>query len=143
MLLHRPHVPKVVDHVRDLGLGRFNAWLAVKITEAVGTMACAWIFAAIALVSLPAAIESGSPVLIVQWVSTTFIQLVLLSIIMVGQRVQSVAADQRADATYLDTEEILKRLDAVTKVQLDQQTELLAAINLIATRTAADKKPKS
>lgn len=143
MLMHRPHVPKVADHVRELGLGKLNSWLAVKITEAVGTMTCAWIFAVIALISFPDALASGNPVIVVQWFSSVFIQLVLLSIIMVGQRVQSVAADQRANATYLDTEEILKRLDAVTRVQLDQQIELLAAINLIASRTAADKKPKS
>lgn len=142
MLLHRPHVPKVVDHIEHLGLGKFNAWLALKITRAVGTMACAWVFAAIAVVSLPAAISSGSPVVVVQWLSSVFIQLVLLSIIMVGQRVQGVAADQRAEATYLDTEEILRRLDAVIKAQLATEQELLAAINLVASRTAADKKPK-
>ena len=137
MLVHRPHVPRVLDHVHYLGLSRLNAWLAVKITQAVGTMACAWIFAAIALVSLPSAIASGSPVVVVQWLSSVFIQLVLLSIIMVGQRVQSLAADQRAEATYLDTEQILQRLDAVTKAQISQQEELLAAINLMS-RTAAD-----
>lgn len=137
MLMHRPHVPKVLDHVHSLGLSRLDAWLAVKITQAVGTMACAWVFAAIALVSLPSAIASGSPVVVVQWLSSVFIQLVLLSIIMVGQRVQSLAADQRSEATYLDTEQILQRLDAVTKAQLAQQAELLAAINLMS-RTAAD-----
>lgn len=142
MLLHRSTVPSVASHIEHLGLGRFNAWLALKITHAVGTMACAWVFAAIALVSLPAAISSGSPVIVVQWLSSVFIQLVLLSIIMVGQRVQGVAADQRAEATYLDTEEILRRLDAVVKAQLDTEQELLAAINLVASRTAADKKPK-
>lgn len=141
MLLHRPRVPRVAEHVRHLGFSEFNAWLAVKITRAVGTMACAWVFAVIALVSLPAAIESGNAVIVVQWLSSVFIQLVLLSIIMVGQRVSSAGADQRAEATYLDTEQILQRLDAVTKAQLDMQAELLAAINLMS-RTAADKKLK-
>lgn len=65
----------------------FNQRLAVKITAAVSTMACAYVFAAIALVSLPAALSSGSVIVIVAWVAQTFLQLVLLSIIMVGQKV--------------------------------------------------------
>lgn len=142
MLMHRPHVPRVVDHVHTIGLSKFNAWLAVKITQAVGTVACAWVFAVIALISLPDALASGSPVVVVQWLSSVFIQLVLLSIIMVGQRVQGAAADQRSEATYLDTEQILLRLDVVIQAQMESQTELLAAINLMS-RSAADKKPKT
>ena len=64
---------------------RFNQKLAVKITSAVSTMWAAYIFAAIALISLPAAIRSGDSLVIVAWVAQTFLQLVLLSIIMVGQ----------------------------------------------------------
>jgi hypothetical protein len=141
MLLHRPQVPKVVEHFSRLGFSKANAWLAVKITQAVGTMTCAWIFTVIALLGLPAALKPDGEG-IIAWVAQTFIQLVLLSIIMVGQRVQGLAADQRADATYHDTEEILRRLDAVMKTQLATEQELLAAINLVTSRTAADKKPK-
>ena len=64
---------------------RFNQKLAGKITSAVSTMWAAYIFAAIALISLPAAIRSGDSLVIVAWVAQTFLQLVLLSIIMVGQ----------------------------------------------------------
>jgi hypothetical protein len=64
----------------------FNAKLALVITRSVGTMACAYVFAAIALISLPAAITSGQVIVIVAWVAQTFLQLVLLSIIMVGKR---------------------------------------------------------
>ena len=66
-------------------LARFNQKIAVKITNAVSTMWCAYIFAAIALISLPAAIRTGDSLVIVAWVAQTFLQLVLLSIIMVGQ----------------------------------------------------------
>ena len=45
----------------------FNAKLALVITRSVGTMACAYIFAGIALVSLPAAISSGQVIIIVSW----------------------------------------------------------------------------
>src|SRR4051812_18029268 len=68
--------------------GRFNNWLAVKITNVVGTMWCAYAFAALALISLPAAIHGGVATLI-SWIAQTFLQLVLLSIIMVGQNVAS------------------------------------------------------
>jgi hypothetical protein len=43
----------------------------------------------------------------VQWTAQTFLQLVLLSIILVGQNVQAAASDKRALDTYIDTEAIL------------------------------------
>jgi hypothetical protein len=91
-----------------------NAKLALVITRSVGTMACAYLFAAIALISLPAAITSGQVIVIVAWVAQTFLQLVLLSIIMVGQSVQSAASDARAAKQFADTETILDRLDVNT-----------------------------
>ncbi len=72
---------------------RFNLWLAEKITTGVATMWCAYIFAAIALISLPKAIKSGDTIVIVSWIAQTFLQLVLLSIIMVGQKVQSASVE--------------------------------------------------
>ncbi len=64
----------------------FNRRIAERITAAVGTMWAAYAFAAIALISFPAAIRSGDTLTIVDWVAQTFLQLVLLSIIMVGQQ---------------------------------------------------------
>jgi len=92
----------------------FNAKVAVIITRTVGTMACAYAFAIIALISLPSAINSGQVIVIVAWVAQTFLQLVLLSIIMVGQSVQSAASDARAAKQFTDTEIILDRLDTHT-----------------------------
>lgn len=91
---------------RKRRIDRFNSWLAVKITDGVGSMWCAYAFAALTLVSLPAAIAGGVATLI-SWVAQTFLQLVLLSIIMVGQRVAGEAADHRAVATYKDAEAVL------------------------------------
>ena len=87
-------------------IARFNAWFAVKVTDAVGTMWCAYAFAALALISLPDAIKGGTATL-VAWVAQTFIQLVLLSIIIVGQKVASEASDKRAIDTYNDAEAVL------------------------------------
>ncbi|MGO9344580.1 MAG: hypothetical protein ACLP6E_19005 [Acidimicrobiales bacterium] len=86
---------------------RFNSWFAVKVTQGVGTMWCAYAFAAIALISLPQAISSHSAVTLVSWVSQTFLQLVLLSVIIVGQNVLAAAADKRSEATYKDADAVL------------------------------------
>jgi hypothetical protein len=126
----------------------FNAKFAVIITSGVGTMACAYLFAVIALISLPAILiqanvlkKSDVPVfftkpgliLIVSWIAQTFLQLVLLSIILVGQRVQSAASDARALKEYEDTEVILDRLDTKTQGGL---TDVLNAIKALGSKSA-------
>ena len=70
-------------------------------------MWCAYAFAAIALVSLPQAIKSHNAVTLVSWVSQTFLQLVLLSVIIVGQNVLAASADKRSEATYNDADAVL------------------------------------
>ncbi|TMF48365.1 MAG: DUF1003 domain-containing protein [Chloroflexi bacterium] len=135
----RKHEPPVKVHdMMPRGsnpITRFNTWLAIKVTNAVGTMWCAYAFAALALVSLPAAIASHNPVILVSWVSQTFLQLVLLSIIIVGQNVQAAASDKRAEATYEDA-------DAVLHTSLQIQDHLLAqddAIERILSRVTSLK----
>ena len=106
---------------------RFNTWLAVKVTNGVGTMWCAYAFAALALISLPAAITSGNPVLIVSWISQTFLQLVLLSIIIVGQNVLAAAADKRAEATYEDADAVLHTALQIER-HLEEQDRMIESI---------------
>jgi hypothetical protein len=90
-----------------------NSKIALLVTRLVGTMWCAYLFCLIALIGLPAALRpSGEG--IIAWIAQTFIQLVLLSVIMVGQNVQSLSADARSENTYRDTEKILDRLDIHT-----------------------------
>jgi uncharacterized membrane protein len=91
-----------------------NAKLAVFVTNLVGTMWCAYLFTCIALLGLPTALRPGGEG-IVAWIAQTFLQLVLLSVIMVGQNVQSLAADARSENTFRDTEQILDRLDIHTE----------------------------
>jgi hypothetical protein len=81
-----------------------NGKIAVRVTGAVGTMWCAYAFAILALVALPSALKSGDPFQLVQWISQTFLQLVLLSVIIVGQNIASRSSDKRADMTYKDAE---------------------------------------
>lgn len=98
---------KVADqHATGNPITRFNARLAIVVTKVVGSMWCAYAFAIMDFFSLPAAIRGGTAALIA-WIAQTFLQLVLLSIIMVGQDVQAKAADARAQQTFLDTEAIL------------------------------------
>lgn len=113
----------------------FNAKLAVLITGGVGTMACAYVFALITLARLPSAIEGGLTGAngVIVWFAQTFLQLVLLSIILVGQRVQSAASDARAEKTFTDTETVLDRLDTKTAGGI---TEILNAIDAIGKRTS-------
>jgi len=82
---------------------RLNAALEAaggRITSAVGTMWCAIAFACIALVSLPGALATHDVVSIVAWVAQTFLQLVLLSVIMVGQDLASRATAQQIRETH-------------------------------------------
>lgn len=93
----------------------FNGQLALIVTNMVGTMWCAYVFAFIALISLPAAIHGGVATLI-SWVAQTFLQLVLLSVIMVSQKVASQASDKQALQTFKDTEALLKIQDEVHRL---------------------------
>ncbi|MEI7890432.1 MAG: hypothetical protein WCI36_00525 [bacterium] len=102
---------------RDEHVG-FNGWLALLITNSVSTMWCAYIFAGIAFISLPAAIRGGTAPL-VSWVAQTFLQLVLLSVIMVGQKVAAAASDKQALQTYKDAEELLKMQDKIHQLAKD------------------------
>lgn len=109
---HTPH-PRIAQRrnekpvkVDDERVG-VNGRVALIITAVVGTMWCAYIFTLIALVSLPSAISSGQAIVIVAWIAQTFIQLVLLPIIIVGQNIQGKASDKRSEQTYKDAEAIL------------------------------------
>ena len=93
----------------------FNGQLALWITTGVGTMWCAYLFGVISFISLPAAINGGVAELI-NWLTQTFLQLVLLSVIMVGQKVAAKTADKQALQTYKDAEALLKIQDEVHRL---------------------------
>jgi len=126
---------KVADLMKRGGgpVTRFNTWLAVKVTNGVGTMWAAYAFAALALVSLPAAILSGNPVILVSWISQTFLQLVLLSIIIVGQNVLAAASDKRAEATYEDADAVLHTALQIQDHLAAQDAEIEKILGRLAT----------
>ena len=118
---------KVLDLLpRGTAISRFNTKVAIIVTTAVGSMWCAYAFALFDLISLPSAIRSG-PSAVVTWVAQTFLQLVLLSVIMVGQNVQAAAADKRAEATFHDASAALHEL-AHVQGHLTAQDVLLTSI---------------
>ncbi len=117
-------------------LSGFNGWFAVKITNGVGTMWCAYIFAGLALISLPEAIKGGTAPLIA-WIAQTFLQLVLLSIIMVGQKVAAEASDKQAFQTYKDAEALLQISDELHKL-LQVNNKLTEEIHQVLARQSQE-----
>ena len=129
---------KNVSHPRELiyistkRVARFNTKLALKITNGVGSMWSAYLFAVLSLLSLPAIIVLVSPSLrhyfpewiiatslitLVAWISQNFLQLVLLPIIMVGQNVIQNKQEAKAETDH-------KTLTYLANLQEEQMTEL-------------------
>ena len=124
---HADRPVKVADFLpRGTAVNRFNTSVALLVTKVVGSMWCAYAFALFDLISLPAAIHAGTSA-IASWVAQTFLQLVLLSVIMVGQNVQAAAADKRAEATYHDASATLHEV-AHLQGHLAAQDALLTRI---------------
>jgi hypothetical protein len=137
---HTPH-PRIAERAKagphttkDEHIG-FNGRFAILITNSVGTMWCAYAFAALALVSLPDAIKGGKATL-VAWIAQTFLQLVLLSVIMVGQKVSAAASDKQALQTYKDAEALLKIQDDVHRL-IKVNNDLTAQIHAATCATPA------
>lgn len=114
-------------------VARCNAWIAVRVTRGVGTMWCAYAFAALALMSLPAAVRSHSAVELVSSISQTFLQLVLLSVVIVGQNVLASGADMRSEATSHDADAILHESMKLQEHVLAQDAVLRGVVAQLAT----------
>ena len=114
-------------------IARLNARFGLLVTLAVGTMWCAYLFTLLALVSLSAAVKTHNKIIIVAWIAQTFLQLVLLPIIIVGQNAQAAAADKRAEDTYKDAEAVLHEAIEIQK-HLQAQDAVLERLVAAATR---------
>ncbi|MCU1470530.1 MAG: hypothetical protein JWQ39_1679 [Glaciihabitans sp.] len=123
------------------GMKKFNRRLGLGITTSVGTMWAAYAFCALALVSLPGVIASGQVVLIVGWIAQTFLQLVLLPVIIVGQNIQAAAADARSAATYKDAGAILNEAKQIQEHLATQDAAITTLLNkVLSLETALTKK---
>ena len=130
----RAHIPRLVlnRHVHgtvhgDSAIGRLNSRVAVAVTKTVGSMWCAYAFALLALISLPAAIRTHDPIIIVAWIAQTFLQLVLLPIIIVGQNVLAAASDARAESDH-ETLIAIHTLTTEVHTIAERQSEVLKIV---------------
>ncbi len=105
---------------------RINEWLAVKITNAVGTMWCAYLFTALTLISLPSAIASHNVLTIVSWIAQTFLQLVLLAVIQTGQNIIGDRQEHMIDQIEHNTlkiESTARRIEHIVRLmEKEEQT---------------------
>ena len=121
---HPLHLKTVDYHPAETPYQRLNKKIALQVTKKVGSMTCAYIFSIIALVSLPAILHEGfhlgffpgwlisaGLIGLISWIAQTYIQLVLLSVIMVGQAVSAEADDARNAKQFEDTEFIKDALE--------------------------------
>jgi len=130
----KEHTPRLITmkHAADALTG-FNMKIAVGITKGLGTMVCAYIFTILAIIGFPGL--HATPTQYVQWISQTFIQLVALSVLAVGQTLLGKHAELQAEEqyhttmkTFDDTEVMMAHL-AQQDRQYDEATQkLLAAL---------------
>jgi hypothetical protein len=133
----QPVHKRTVDHLpTETSYQRFNKRLALWLATNVGTMTCFYIFTVLALCSLPAILSefsafhtvfphwliSASLIALIAWVSSNFLQLILLPALMVGQNLQNEAADARATKTFEDVETARQNLTMALDL-LDIHTE--------------------
>lgn len=142
-----PHIahPRILERkndgpklIEDEHIG-FNGRLAILITNTVGTMWCAYLFAILALLSFPDAVRGGLAPLIA-WIAQTFLQLVLLSVIMVGQKVAAAASDKQALQTYQDAEALIKIQDDMHRL-VKLNTELTQEIHQMLAKQGGTDDP--
>jgi hypothetical protein len=160
---HPVHANTFDHHPDGTAYQRFNKKVAILLTNNVGTMTCFWVFCCFSLLVLPSVLFAMGYVskhslipaffltfgfeLLMTWLLSTFIQLVLLPAIMVGQNLQSAAADVRASKQFEDTEDIVHALDLKTEGGLrDAVDEIRGYIDAkvaqpVARKAVAKKAP--
>ena len=132
---HEPH-PHVAARKQmkppksaDQAVG-INGRIGLTLTAVVGTMWCAYAFALLAIAVLPQAVGGGLLTL-VQWLSQTFIQLVMLSVIMVGQNILGKAQDKRAEMTYQDADATFHEAGEIQRHLLEQDAAINALLDKV------------
>ena len=134
---HTPflHKPRNVNeqHKGELEASGFNTRIAVGLTKSVGTMWTAYSFAVLAIVGLLAIIGLLPPlvVVLVAWLSQTFLQLVFLPILSVGQNVLGRHAELMADEEFHTTMNSYHAIEEIMQHLSAQDAELLKHTKLL------------
>lgn len=89
-----------------------NEQIAMKLTELVGNMNAAYLFAVLSFIGLFGVLGLLPPIIytLVCWLSQTFIQLVFLPVLAVGQNVQQQKAEQAMLEQHLRTQAELAQI---------------------------------
>ena len=119
--------PVNINVARQQKLGPLDSFGAF-ITREVGTMTAAILFTLLTLISLPAALHSHETITIVAWIAQTFLQLVLLPIIIVGQNIQGKHTETMADEEFKTTQTTYKDLEHLIMIN-KQQLDLLVSLS--------------
>lgn len=125
-----------VMHPRELiskdlnGISKFNYWIAIKITNGVGTMWCAYAFFLLDLLMLPPVIKANNIMIWVTFIAQTVLQLVLLPIIMVGQNVIQAQNESKAETDH-KTLTYLAILQDEQMEELKNQTEIMSRLEIL------------
>ncbi len=124
---HRRHAPENANARHQASMS-FLDRIGFTITRLVGTMVCAMLFAGLALISLPAALRTHNLIVIVAWIAQTFLQLVLLPIIMVGQNIQARHGEIVADEAFKTTQTTFQDIEHLMLMN-QQQLALLERLS--------------
>ncbi len=139
---HQPHTHQPADVNERHAAERLslNDRIAVRISQSVGTMVTAYVFAGIGIASLVGAVTQNALLaLTFGALSSYFLQLVLLPIIMVGQNVQSRHGELVAEESYHtarrifhETDQLVRHLHAQDALALQQSERLDQMITSVA-----------
>jgi uncharacterized membrane protein len=149
------------DHLPDdTAYNRFNKKVAIWITKNAGSMTFFWFCWLLCLTILPSCLVIAGYMhmkaffvtfdfeLLVTWFASTVLELVLMPAIMVGQNIQSAAADVRSAKQFEDTEDVrtdmktaLDRLDVSTAGGLKDVIDRIDALEALVKSTLAGTMP--
>lgn len=124
-----PHKPVNVNEKHKQEQQGFNDRIAVALTNGVGTMWCAYVFTILAILGFPG--FQATPAQWVQWISQTLIQLVMLSVIMVGQKVIGRHQELQSDEQFSTTQKIYHDIEQIIRHQSAQDEELLRQTSML------------
>ncbi len=133
-----PHQPRNINlvHKAEQDASGFNTRFAILLTKGVGTMACAYLFALIAILGFPLLPFGPVATQLVQWTSQTFIQLTMLSVIMVGQAVLGRKAELQAEESFNTTRKVYADIESIMKHLDDQDAQILKIVQKLEIQDA-------
>ena len=132
---YEPHQPRNVNRLQEAeqAASGLNTRVAVALTKGVGTMWTAYAFVVLAVIGLFAILGLLNPIvsLLVAWASQTFLQLVFLPIILVGQNVLGRKAELQSEEQFRTTLSTSHDIEQVMKHLSAQDAELLRQARLL------------